>query len=321
MKKLRKIAITTGDVDGVGFEVTAKALVKIKNSNRKNNAVFFMFRHKNQSVKQARYFKLLQKKWNLLSFTSLGEALSFLKSSPPISDNTLIDLVSESNPADWVVEASAACKNKKLSSLVTAPLSKSNTSLLVNKPVGHTGIFRQLYPDLNLHMGFVGKDFNVLLATDHIAISDIQAKLLAGEFKSALLAGAALKSLLQDRRPIAVLGLNPHAGEKGIIGSAESQLFARKLPKGFVGPLVPDAAFFRSNWKKYSLFVCLYHDQGLIPFKMHHGQDSGVHITVGMPFVRTSVDHGTATDIFNKNKANPASMKEAIELNLKIAGV
>ena len=99
----------------------------------------------------------------------------------------------------------------------------------------------------------------------------------------------------------------------------EKRLF-KKLPKDADGPLVPDAAFLKKNWSKYSLFVCLYHDQGLIPFKMHHGQDSGVHLTLGLPFIRTSVDHGTAVDLFNKNLANYASMLEAIKLNIQLTG-
>ena len=118
-------------------------------------------------------------------------------------------------------------------------------------------------------------------------------------------------------KKIAVLGLNPHAGEGGLIGNLEKTLFAR-LPKGVVGPLVPDAAFLKKNWPLYSIFVCLYHDQGLIPFKMQHGQDSGAHLTLGLAFVRTSVDHGTAVDIFNKNVANPNSMLEAIKLNIQL---
>ena len=91
--------------------------------------------------------------------------------------------------------------------------------------------------------------------------------------------------------------------------------------KNIDGPISPDAAFLEKNLQRYSVFLCLYHDQGLIPFKSHHGQQSGVHITMGLPFVRTSVDHGTAADIFNKNRANPNSMCEAILLNLKLIGV
>ena len=94
-----------------------------------------------------------------------------------------------------------------------------------------------------------------------------------------------------------------------------------KLNKGKLnikGPLVPDAAFLKSNWGKFSVYLCPYHDQGLIPFKAIHGQDSGVHVTLGLPFVRTSVDHGTAKEIFGKNIANPNSMKEALLLAVRL---
>ena len=123
---------------------------------------------------------------------------------------------------------------------------------------------------------------------------------------------------------MALVGLNPHAGEKGLIGKFESEnlkpvLTQIKKKHSVEGPLVPDAAFFDDNWKKYSTYVCLYHDQGLIPFKMVHGQDSGVHLTLGLPFIRTSVDHGTAKNIFGKNKANPNSMIEAVDWAIKLA--
>ena len=321
MKSLfKKVAITVGDIRGVGLEVAAKALLKIPPSIRKNRAVFILFRHESQSRLQPQYFRLLDKKWNRVVVTSLADALSFLNEHRPLSDNTLIDLALTSHEGEWVLVAAEACARGDLTSLVTGPISKEITRRLPAKPVGHTGIFRNLFPDSKLHMGFVGKSFNILLATDHVALSAVEPQLLAGAFESALESAKLFKKLLKDRRKIAVLGLNPHAGEKGIIGNCEADLF-RKLPSAFSGPLVPDAAFLKKNWKTYSLYLCLYHDQGLIPFKLVHGQDSGVHITLGLPFLRTSVDHGTAEDIFNKNVANHASMLEAIQLNLQLAGV
>jgi 4-hydroxy-L-threonine phosphate dehydrogenase PdxA len=86
-----------------------------------------------------------------------------------------------------------------------------------------------------------------------------------------------------------------------------------------VGPLVPDAAFLPENWPHFSVYICPYHDQGLIPFKMAHGFNEGVHITLGLPFVRTSVDHGTAKNLVGKNKAKFGSMKKAIELAVRLA--
>jgi 4-hydroxythreonine-4-phosphate dehydrogenase len=126
-------------------------------------------------------------------------------------------------------------------------------------------------------------------------------------------------------RPLALLGLNPHAGEEGIIGDTEKKIHhsviesARERGVKIEGPLVPDAAFFEKNWSEYSVYIANYHDQGLIPFKMIHGQESGIHLTMGLPFVRTSVDHGTAKDIFGKNKADASSMTLAIEWAIRLS--
>ena len=316
----KKIAITTGDISGIGLEIAAKALSKMPASIKKNRAVFILFRHESQSHLQPQYFRMLDKKWHRVVVTSLADALTFLGEHRPLSDNTLIDLSLSAHEAEWILKAAESCGRGELTSLVTGPVSKKVTARLPSKPVGHTGIFRNLYPSAKLHMGFVGKSFNVLLATDHVALSAVEPLLRGGEFDSALIAAKKLKTMLKDRRKIAVLGLNPHAGEKGLIGGSEKRLF-KNLPSSFVGPLAPDAAFLKKNWNTYSVFLCLYHDQGLIPFKLVHGQDSGVHVTLGLPFVRTSVDHGTAEDIFNKNIANPTSMLEAIQLNLQLTGV
>ncbi|AGH94232.1 4-hydroxythreonine-4-phosphate dehydrogenase PdxA [Pseudobdellovibrio exovorus] len=317
---LLKIALTTGDRDGIGFEVTAKALSKIKPSLKKNRCLFFIFRHRDQQKWQPQYFKLIDKSWLRLTFHSLEQALDFLDLvEGKLPDNLLVDLALTSHEAQWVLDASKACRDGNLDSLVTGPLSKSVTAKLPRKPLGHTGIFRDLFKKNQMFMAFVGRDFNVLLATDHIPFSKVEASLNAKTFSSALKAAEDLRQLLNSKKNLAVLGLNPHSGEKGLLGKIETRLF-KKLPKNVDGPLVPDAAFLKKNWSRYSVFVCLYHDQGLIPFKMHHGQDSGVHLTMGLPFVRTSVDHGTAVELFNKNLANSASMSEAIQLNMKLIG-
>lgn len=323
LNSIKRTAITSGDPDGIGFEVSAKALTQKPLSIKKTGTLFFLFRHHSQIKKQKKYFDLLDRHCSRLTFHSLKDALAFvssLKNQSLIQDNVLIDLALTSSSAEWVLEAAKACKSGELSSLITGPISKKSTQILPKSPVGHTGIFRQLFPKKPMNMAFVGKYFNVLLATDHIALSDVEKSLLSGNFKSTLENAVLLRKLLRSNKKIGVLGLNPHAGEKGILGSAEKALFNNLDNKVFDGPLVPDAAFLKKNWSRYCFFVCLYHDQGLIPFKSHHGQDSGVHITVGLPFVRTSVDHGTATELFNKNLANPNSMRDAIELNLKLTG-
>ncbi len=320
--RFNKIALTTGDPNGIGFEVAAKALVQLKKDKpavlKKN--LFILFRDHRQHISQKSYFKLLDRHFNRITFFNFDLANTFIKTLTNkdfSKNNYLIDLALTSSAAHWVFQATQACIDKKIDSIVTGPLSKSLIDSSGFSQIGHTGIFRSFFPKKTLHMGFIGRDFNILIATDHIPISKVSSSLTKADLNKAYASALILKKVLKLKAPRAVLGLNPHSGECGLIGREELSLF-KNLPSGIVGPLVPDAAFLKKNWKKYSVFVCLYHDQGLIPFKMHHGQDSGVHITLGLPFIRTSVDHGTAFDLFNKNGANFASMLDAINLNLKL---
>jgi 4-hydroxy-L-threonine phosphate dehydrogenase PdxA len=130
---------------------------------------------------------------------------------------------------------------------------------------------------------------------------------------------------IRRKRPIAVLGLNPHAGENGLIGHFENRvlksalLSAKRAGQSIVGPIPADTAFTRESLNRFSVVVSLYHDQGLIPFKMLHGQDSGFQVSLGLPFIRTSVDHGTAKDIFGQGTANSGSMVDAINGAIKLA--
>lgn len=314
------VALTTGDIDGVGLEVSLKALSQMTASIKKSGALFFIFRDHKQHLIQKKYFTLLDRTWLRLQFDSLEKALVFVRATKnSLPDNAIIDLSLNSSPAEWVYEATLACAKKSLDSLVTGPLSKKLTARLPKKPIGHTGIFRQIFPKNTFFMSFIGQDFNVVLATDHQPLTTVEKTLSKKLLTSVFAATKKLQRMTRSRKKIAVLGLNPHSGEGGLIGRFEKRLMSR-LPAGIVGPLSPDAAFLKKNWSRYSFFICLYHDQGLIPFKMHHGQESGVHLTLGLPFVRTSVDHGTAYELFNKDLADSRSMLEAIKLNLMLIG-
>ncbi len=318
LTKFKKIAITTGDVDGIGLETAGKALSRL---GPQKSCCFFLFRSLTIEKKQSRYLKMIDKKFGRFTFYSIESALGFyniLEKTKSLDSSFLFDLALKDSPADWVMAATYLCKNKYLHSLVTGPISKTGIQSAGYDFVGHTGIFRHAFPQKNLFMGFVGKDFHVLLATDHIPISSVQESLEQKRHLSAVTSGCReFSKLFKSKNDVGVLGLNPHAGEKGILGSFEKKYYSKKRV-GFSLPLSPDAAFLKPNWKKFKFYLAQYHDQGLIPFKMHHGQDNGVHITVGLPFVRTSVDHGTAKEIFNKNSANASSMIEAIELNIKL---
>ncbi|UXR65725.1 4-hydroxythreonine-4-phosphate dehydrogenase PdxA [Bdellovibrio bacteriovorus] len=311
----KRIALTTGDADGIGLEVTAKALHHL---GPQSNTQFILWRSEGAPDK---YLRLIDKKFDRIVVDSLRDALE-------ITGPYLVDIASEEAPAYWVESTAKACLKKDLQAMATAPLSKTSIKEAGYKDLGHTDILKRVSRSRHVHMGFLGNKFNVVLTTAHIPVRDISKHLGFSTLAEALLNANELRKKLpaaQMKKPIGILGLNPHAGEQGLIGQEELLFFPellefakeKKIP--VEGPLVPDAAFFPANWGRYSVYLCLYHDQGLIPFKMIHGQDSGVHMTLGIPFIRTSVDHGTAKDIFGQNKANPNSMIDAVRWAVKLA--
>ena len=322
-----KLAVTTGDLDGIGLEISVKTLVKI---GPQPKTVFFFFR---SAKAKPIYLKKLDTKFERIVADDLKQAHAFcnlLAEEGDLSSKIIFDIASEEAPANWVEDAARSCFAKDLDGMITAPISKTGIQAAGFRDLGHTDILKRISNAPFVHMGFIGTEFNVVLATGHISISQIPSALNAQALQTALQSAAELRSYLpavQSKKPIGVLGLNPHAGEQGMIGNEEVSLwpglesFARSKKIKIVGPLVPDAAFLKQNWGKYSVFLALYHDQGLIPFKCVHGQQSGVHISLGLPFLRTSVDHGTAKDIFGLNKANPNSMIDALKCALRLSSI
>lgn len=317
MKKPLRIVITTGDADGIGTEITAKALSKIK---AQSGVTFLIWR----SPKCAkRDLTRLDRHFKRTTVSSWAEALKVT----PTSGRDLIDINSNLAAPIWVEMTAQASLYKHVDAMVTAPLSKTAINAAGLADMGHTGILKRVSKSRELFMGFVGSKFHVLLATGHLAIEDVPTTLTQARLRRAIEAANHMRAVLPGARaklPLALIGLNPHAGEEGLIGSAEEKIHLPVLEEvraaglKIDGPLVPDAAFFERNWKKYSIYIANYHDQGLIPFKMTHGQESGIQLTMGLPFVRTSVDHGTAKDIFGKDKADPRSMIEAIEHAIRL---
>lgn len=325
MKPLNRITLllTTGDADGVGFEVTAKALLLLPASFFSSTSVCVFI----SKSFQKSYLKRLQKKFNvvLLSLPSAQFSESCLITpSEKKRRQTLFVVIAEDRPPDWIFNLSKVCqKSPDSMALVTGPLSKTLIVSSGYSAIGHTEILSQATGSMPLYMGFVGKYFNVILLTGHIPIKKVSSGLKNLNWqKTFQIIRSFVEKLGGAEKPMGLLALNPHAGEQGLISQGEDEFLKDKI--AFLnsdsrfpiieGPLVPDAAFLKTNWKRYSAYVCTYHDQGLIPFKTIHGQDSGVHVTLGLPFIRTSVDHGTAKAIFGKNLANPNSMKEAILL-------
>lgn len=316
---LLKISLTTGDIDGIGLEVSAKALAKI---GPKKDVNFVLWRSPRATKK---YLNLIDTQFKRVRINSWSD---FLKINLT-SHQELIDICSSEPPAIWVEQCARACLSGHLQGIATAPLSKLTIQRDAQlSDLGHTQILQRVSKSKSLHMAFIGKNFSVILATGHLPLDKVKESLCRNKLESAFYAANQLRKILPKKKqikPIAVLGLNPHAGEKGLIGKEECSLHEplienlRRQDIPIEGPLVPDAAFFKSQWNKYSVYLANYHDQGLIPFKMAHGPGSGVHISLGLPFVRTSVAHGTAKDLFELDCANSDSMVESIQWAIRLA--
>ena len=221
-------------------------------------------------------------------------------------------------------EAVAALKDNKIDVLVTAPINKYNIQSEDFKFPGHTDYLnQQLEGDALMLM--VQEGLRVGLLTDHIPVSEVSAHLTEGLIRKKL--QTVNKSLKQDfgisKPKIAVLGLNPHSGDNGVIGKEDSQVIKPALKKLFdegvlvFGPFSADSFFGSGQHEHYDAVIAAYHDQGLIPFKtLSFG--SGVNYTAGLVGIRTSPDHGTGYDIAGKGVADHNSFKEAVYLALDV---
>ena len=216
-------------------------------------------------------------------------------------------------------------KQGKFDGLVTAPVNKAAINRAGIPFKGHTEYLAGVTNTKKFVMMFCGRGLKVSIVTRHIALKDVPRVLTRDKIEySVALTYSALKRYFRIPEPaIAVSGLNPHCGEGGLIGRAEKEIIIpaikklkRKMP-GVEGPFPADAVFYMAYNKKFDAVVSMYHDQGLGPFKMV-AFAKGVNVTLGLPFVRTSPDHGTAYDLAGKGIADPDSMKEAIKLAVKM---
>jgi 4-hydroxythreonine-4-phosphate dehydrogenase len=210
--------------------------------------------------------------------------------------------------------------------VVTAPVSKASLQNAGFPFPGQTEFFAEHFGIQNFAMCLSGQHLSVGLATIHLPLASVSNTLTAGRIIATgrLLADFARRRFRRDPR-IAVAGLNPHAGENGRFGDEEARVIApaidalnREMPGVFSGPHVPDAVFRQAAAGEFDGVLAMYHDQGLIPFKLLDF-DTGVNITLGLPKPRTSPDHGTAFDIAGKGIACPDSMIHAIRLACELA--
>ncbi|MGZ5537818.1 MAG: 4-hydroxythreonine-4-phosphate dehydrogenase PdxA, partial [Chthoniobacterales bacterium] len=214
----------------------------------------------------------------------------------------------------------------RIAAVVTGPIHKARMYEIGFQFPGQTEFFAARAGVQNFAMMLTGGSLTVALVTTHIPLRDVPGALRKDEI---VRVGLLLEAFVRQRKSraprIAVAGLNPHAGESGTIGREEleiiapavaelnSSLVTRHSSLVFIGPLSPDTVFHHATAGEYDAVLCMYHDQGLIPLKLHAFHD-GVNVTLGLPFPRTSPDHGTAFEIAGKGTARPNSMIAAIKL-------
>ena len=229
-------------------------------------------------------------------------------------------------------EAVTLARRGELDAIVTGPVHKARMYEAGFKFPGQTEFFAERCGVKNFAMCLSGGKITVGLVTTHIPLSKVSSALKQSEIvRVGLLLADFLRSRSKNPPCIAVAGLNPHAGESGKLGREEIEIIAPAIAELnesritdhgsrplFHGPVSPDTMFYRAAEGEFDAVLCMYHDQGLIPLKLH-AFHSGVNVTLGLPFPRTSPDHGTAFEIAGKGMARPDSMIAAITLATELA--
>lgn len=312
---------TIGDINGIGPEIVVKTLNRLKKSKDKLIVV-------TPSNVFEEILSLLNLKLNYKIFTQNN----LVPSSEYIS---IIDLpksklnvgrpTKQSGKTSYesILTSYNLIKNNFADAVITAPISKSAWLLAGYKFPGHTELFGRLCNSKNFVMMFLSNRMNGSLLTIHEPIQKVSRLISAKKFENhlAVVIKTLKNDLLIDAPNIAILGLNPHAGEEGKIGFEEIDILSPiiKKYKGIIyGPFSSDAFFAIKKEKEFDLVIGMYHDQLLIPFKMMNFS-SGVNFTAGLPIVRTSPDHGTAFDIAWKGIADESSMFAAYKYAKLIA--
>jgi len=302
MSRTNRIGITLGDPSGIGPEIVAVALASAPPELRQRLLVFCDREILERGAAVASV--ALPGDVTLIDRGELAPALA-LPGSP--------SAMGGSAQVAYLELAVAAARAGEIAGLVTAPICKTTARAAHFEFVGHTDFLAARLGASRVAMMFVGPRLKVVLATAHVALAKVPEELTVDAVANAALMGAqAVRRDFGVPFPrVGVLGLNPHAGEGGLFGSEDAEVITpaiemcRRQLAGEVelyGPLVPDVAFRQS----YDLFVAMYHDQGLIPVKLLDFE-STVHLTLGLPVVRTSPDHGVAYDIAGKGLARAES--------------
>jgi 4-hydroxythreonine-4-phosphate dehydrogenase len=317
-----RIGISLGDPTGIGPEVTLKALATEAAADDSSYLVI----GDGCQLRELRTRLKLNVPLEEIS-DGIGQSARIAVVNPTPDD-------ANAKPADaavaWLRHAGNLCLRGELDAMVTAPVNKEAIVRAGHRFIGQTEFLTELANAKDTVMMLLGHDergrwLRVALATVHIALRDVSPKLTPEKILLAIERAAhACKQLGLTRARVAVCGLNPHCGEGGEFGDEEPRLIepaiasAKQNGLDVVGPLSGDTVFHHALLGEFDAIVAMYHDQGLAPLKTV-AFDTGVNWTLGLPFIRTSPDHGTAFDIAGKGIANPSSMIAAIRLAKQLA--
>lgn len=319
-----RVGISIGDFNGIGPEIIMKSL-KDKNITDFFTPVIFgsgkLFGY------QKNIFKL-NLNFNYISTASEAQA-GKLNMVNLVNDNVNVDLGKPTEESTKLAiqsleRAADALAKGEIDILVTAPINKDEMLKYGFKHAGHTGYFEDKFNKKGL-MFLVSEDLRVAVSTHHIPVSEIAANISKEKIRKQIkqLHQTLIEDFCISRPKIAVLGLNPHAGDGGAIGKEEQEIIEPVINEMFesgilaFGPFPADSFFQPEKYKNYDAVLAMYHDQGLAPFKTL-AYESGVNFTAGLPVIRTSPDHGTAYDIAGKNVASAQSFSEAIFEGIRI---
>ena len=314
------IGITCGDINGIGIEL----IIKTFGDSRildictplifANNKVFNFYR---KSVPDININFISIKDFNRINHKQIN-LFNCWEEEVSITPGTLTETGGKYAVKSLVI-AAQALKEGKIAGLVTAPIHKKNTQSAEFNFTGHTPYLKNLFGVADVAMFMVAENIKVALLTEHVAVKEIAQHVTKENILSKLqIINSSLKKDFCITKPrIAVLGLNPHAGDEGLIGKEDEEIIKPAIKEAkqkdifCFGPYPADAFFARGQHEKFDGVLAMYHDQGLIPFKsLAIGE--GVNFTAGLNGVRTSPDHGVAFDIAGKGKADEASFREAV---------
>ncbi len=318
---MKKLAITMGDPGGVGPEIIVRALGSPEVRERCEPIVV----GDRRVIREAA--EVLGMKVDISVIDSPAHSrpspsvIEIIEAGEPTAfDKNLPSAEGGRASAAYIGRAVELALDKAVDGVVTAPVSKEALKMAGIKWPGHTEMLAELTAARDFAMMLAGGPLRVILVTIHTSLSSVS-KMITREavLRTIRLAKRACDMLGIDRPKIGVAGLNPHAGEAGMFGDEElaeiipavEEANREGIPAS--GPFPPDTVFHKAFHGAFDIIVCMYHDQGLIPLKMI-AFETGVNVTVGLPIIRTSPDHGTAYDIAWKGAADPTSMIQAIRL-------